>query len=156
MPFHLAQLNIATLIEPLDSPRLADFVAALPSVNAIAEAAPGFVWRLVDSDGADATALRPFGPDVIVNLTVWESVETLREFVFRTGHVEPLRRRREWFHVADQPYSVLWWVPAGHIPTVEEASARLDQLRQHGLGPDAFTLREPYPAPSDTADTLAS
>jgi hypothetical protein len=155
MPFHLAQLNIATLIEPLDSPRLADFVAALPEVNAIADAAPGFVWRLVDDTGADATQLRPFGPDDIVNLTVWESVETLREFVFRSGHVEPLWRRREWFQVPDQPYAVLWWVPAGHIPTVAEAAQRLAQLREHGPGPEAFTLREPYPAPVDTADTLA-
>jgi hypothetical protein len=155
MPFHLAQLNIATLIEPLDSPRLAGFVSALPVVNAIADAAPGFVWRLVDDTGADATQLRPFGPDDIVNLTVWESVEALREFVYRSGHIEPLRRRREWFHVADQPYAVLWWVPAGHIPTVAEAAQRLARLREQGPGPEAFTLREPYPAPADTADTLA-
>ena len=151
MPFHLAQLNIATLIEPLDSPRLADFVAALPSVNTIAEAAPGFVWRLVDDSGADATALRPFGPDVIVNLTVWESVETLREFVFRSGHVEPLRRRREWFHVADQPYAVLWWVPAGHIPTVEEGRERLTHYQRHGATPFSFWFSQRYPAPVEDA-----
>ena len=153
---HLAQLNIARLIEPLDSPRLADFVALLPVVNAIADTAPGFVWRLVDADGADATQLRPFGPDYIVNLTVWESVEALREFVYRSGHLEPLRRRREWFHVADEAYAVLWWVPAGHIPTIDEAAHRLALLRNNGPGPDAFTLREPRPAPADEIGTFTS
>jgi hypothetical protein len=155
MSFHVAQLNIARLIEPLESPRLAGFVELLPVVNGLADAAPGFVWRLVDEDGGDATHLRPFGPDYIVNLTVWESVDALREFVYRSGHIEPLRRRREWFHVADQPYAVLWWVPAGHIPTVDEAAHRLARLREAGPGPDAFTLREPYPAPAGTAGTLA-
>jgi hypothetical protein len=155
MGMHLAQLNIARLIEPLDSPRLADFVALLPVVNGIADATPGFVWRLVDDDGDAATQLRPFGPDNIVNLTVWESVEALREFVYRTGHIEPLRRRREWFHVAEQPYAVLWWVPDGHIPTVDEAARRLDLLRERGPGPDAFTLREPYPAPAEPAGTVS-
>jgi hypothetical protein len=153
---HLAQLNIARLIEPLDSPQLAGFVALLPVVNAIADTAPGFVWRLVDEDGADATQLRPFGPDYVVNLTVWQSVEALREFVYRSGHVEPLRRRRDWFHVADEAYAVLWWVPAGHIPTIQQAGDRLALLRANGPGPDAFTLREPYPAPADEIGTFAS
>ena len=153
---HLAQLNIARLIEPLDSPRLAGFVALLPVVNAVADAASGFVWRLVDADGADATQLRPFGPDWIVNLTVWESVEALREFVYRGSHLEPLRRRREWFHVADEAYAVLWWVPAGHIPTMDEAAERLAKLRGNGPGPDAFTLREPYPAPAGEIGTFAT
>jgi Domain of unknown function (DUF3291) len=153
---HLAQLNIARLVEPLDSPRLADFVALLPVVNAIADGTPGFVWRLVGDDGDDATQLRPFGSDTIVNMSVWESVEALREFVYRSGHLEPLRRRREWFHVADQAYAVLWWVPAGHIPTIDEAADRLATLRDKGPGPDAFTLREPYPQPAGEIGTFAS
>jgi hypothetical protein len=154
--FHLAQLNIARLIEPLDSPRLAGFVDLLPVVNALADSAPGFVWRLADSDGGDATQLRPFGADVIVNLTVWETVEALREFVFRSGHVEPLRRRRDWFHPADEAYAVLWWVPVGHLPSIDEAASRLSWLRDRGPGPDAFTLREPHPAPAAGAGTVAS
>jgi hypothetical protein len=152
---HLAQLNIARLIEPLDSPRLAGFVALLPVVNAIADAQPGFVWRLVDEDGADATQLRPFGPDYIVNLSMWESVEALREFAYGGGRLEPLRRRREWFHVADEAYAVLWWVPAGHIPTMDEAAQRLALLRDDGPGPDGFTLREPYPASAGAIGTVA-
>src|SRR5262245_39862668 len=117
--FHLAQLNIARLLEPLDSPRLAGFVELLPVVNALADKAPGFVWRLQDEDGGgDATGIRPFGPDIIVNLTVWESVQALRDFAYRSGHIEPLRRRREWFSAMDPPYAVLWWLPAGHLPSV--------------------------------------
>ena len=152
--FHLAQLNIARLIEPLDSPRLADFVALLPVVNALADAAPGFVWRLQEEDGGDATSIRPFGPDIIVNLTVWESVQALRDFAYRSGHIEPLRRRREWFHAMETPYAVLWWLPVGHLPSTDEASKRLALLTDLGPGPDAFTLRETYPAPDERDVTV--
>ena len=147
---HLAQLNIARLRAPLDDPALADFVAQLPEINALAEASPGYVWRLQDDSG-DATALRPFGPDVIVNLTVWESVDTLRAFTYRTGHLAPLRRRRDWFVPLDAPHLVLWWIPAGTLPDVPEAAARLDALCHHGPSADAFTLREPFPAPDLSA-----
>jgi hypothetical protein len=144
---HLAQLNTARLIEPLEHPLLADFVALLPEINALADATPGFVWRLVDDDGAGATGLRPFGADVIVNLSVWESLEALRGYVYRSRHLEPLRRRREWFHPAPVPRSVMWWVPPGHRPPVTEAADRLARLVADGPGPEAFTLREPFPAP---------
>jgi Domain of unknown function (DUF3291) len=140
---HLAQLNIARLRAPIDSPEVADFVALLPEVNGLAERSPGYVWRLQDESG-DATALRPFEPDVIVNLTVWQSVESLRGFVYRTAHLEPMRRRRDWFVPADEAYLVLWWIPAGVLPTIAEAAERLDLLRRKGPSPEAFTLREPY------------
>lgn len=147
---HLAQLNIARLRAPIDSPRLADFVALLPEINGLAERSPGYVWRLQDESG-DATALRPFGPDVIVNLTVWQSVDALRGFVYRTAHLEPMRRRREWFVPFDGPYLALWWIPAGALPTIAEAAGRLDLLRRNGPSPEAFTLREPHPAPGTLA-----
>jgi len=143
---HLAEFNVARLIEPLDSPRLADFVAQLAELNAVADAAPGFIWRMVDGGGADATGLRPLDPDVIVNLTLWESVERLRDFVYRSRHLESLRRRREWFHPSAVPQTVLWWVPVGHRPTLAEGTERLAHLREHGTGPDAFTLRDTVPA----------
>ncbi|WFE47879.1 DUF3291 domain-containing protein [Verrucosispora sp. WMMD1129] len=144
---HVAQLNIARLRAPLDSPELADFVALLPEVNELAERSPGYVWRLQDESG-DATALRPFEPDIIVNLTVWQSIESLRGFVYRTAHLEPMRRRREWFTPLDRPHLVLWWIPAGVLPTLTEAAERLELLRR-GPSPEAFTLREPYPAPGE-------
>ncbi|MFD0823486.1 DUF3291 domain-containing protein, partial [Micromonospora zhanjiangensis] len=137
---HLAQLNIARLRAPIDSPVLADFVARLPEINGLAERSPGYVWRLQDESG-DATALRPFEPDVIVNLTVWHSVEALHGFVFRTAHLEPMRRRREWFVPLDGPHLVLWWIPAGTLPTLADAADRLDLLRRGGPSPQAFTLR---------------
>ena len=143
---HLAQLNIARLRAPIDSPELADFVALLPEINGLAERSPGYVWRLQDGSG-DATALRPFEPDIIVNLTVWQSVEALRGFVYRSAHLEPMRRRRDWFVPLDVPYLVLWWIPAGVLPTISEAAERLDLLRRNGPSPEAFTPREPYPAP---------
>src|SRR6185503_6091840 len=106
MTLHLAQLNIGRLVAPLDDPRMADFVAGLPVVNAIADASPGFVWRLVDDGGADATGVRPFADqEVAINLSVWESVEALRAFMYRTAHLDFLRRRREWFTVFGQPYA---------------------------------------------------
>src|SRR5690242_16279329 len=130
MKHHLAQLNIGVLTAPLDSPQLADFTNNLAAVNALADASPGFVWRLADDSGTGATSLRPFGPDVLVNMSVWESVEALRGFVFRTPeHLGQLRRRREFFQpYPDGPYQVLWWVPAGHVPTLEEAGERLAEL----------------------------
>jgi hypothetical protein len=142
---HLAQLNIARLRAPIDSPELADFVSLLPEINGLAERSPGYVWRLQDESG-DATALRPFEPDVIVNLTVWQSVASLRGFVYRTAHLEPMRRRRDWFVAAEEAYLVLWWIPAGVLPTMAEAAERLDLLRNKGPSSEAFTLREPYPS----------
>ena len=147
--FHLAQLNIAIPRAPLDDPSMAGFVDDLARINARADASPGFVWRLVAEGSDDATSLRPFGPDLLVNMSVWESVEALRDFTYRdSAHLESLRRRREWFsHEGLGSNLVLWWVPAGTLPTLDEARERLELLDREGPSPEAFTLREPYPAP---------
>jgi GNAT superfamily N-acetyltransferase len=142
---HLAQLNIARLLAPLDDPRLDGFVSNLDRVNALGDASAGFVWRLQTDDG-DATALRPFpDPDVIVNLTVWESVESLRAFAYKGEHLEVFKQRRDWFEDRVEPMVVLWWIADGHIPTVEEAQQRLEFLRRHGPSPWAFTFSHTEP-----------
>ncbi|MGW6420198.1 DUF3291 domain-containing protein [Streptomyces sp. NPDC055055] len=143
---HLAQLNVAALRYPLDDPRVAPFVDMLDPVNAAADAAPGFVWRLVEDGEADATGLRPAGEDVIVNLSVWQTQEALWDFAYRSGHLEVMRRRREWFARHVEAHLVLWWVPAGEVPTVEEAMERLADLRAHGPSPRAFTFASAYTA----------
>ncbi|MFF7358648.1 DUF3291 domain-containing protein [Streptomyces filipinensis] len=143
---HLAQLNVATLLHPLDDPRMEPFVEMLDPINAAADAAPGFVWRLVEDGAADATALRPAGEDVIVNLTVWETPEALWDFSYRSGHLEVMRRRREWFERHVEAHLVLWWIPAGHLPTVDEALERLADLRANGPSPSAFTFASSYTA----------
>jgi heme-degrading monooxygenase HmoA len=142
---HLAQVNIALPLEPLDSPLLGAFVDALAPVNAIADASPGFVWRL-QTDAGDATAIRAFGDDrLIVNMSVWESVEALRAFTYGEAHAAALRRRREWFARLGDPETALWWVPAGTHPTVADAEERLAALRAEGPTPRAFTLRKAFP-----------
>src|SRR5918911_5766971 len=108
--YQLAQVNIGRILAPLDSPVMAEFVAQLEAINALADAAPGFVWRLQTEDG-DATAIRPYGDDrIIVNMSVWETPEALQAYVYRSAHVEVMRRRREWFSRLDEAYVVLWWV----------------------------------------------
>ena len=149
--FHLAQLNIATLLAPIDDPQLAEFVTNLDRINALAEASRGFVWRL-KGEGNDATSLRPFGEDVIVNMSVWEDAERLFDFVYRTGHTPLMAKRRQWFAKPERPFLVLWWVRAGHIPTVEEARERLALLRRVGPTPAAFTSKQRFPAPEDIQD----
>jgi hypothetical protein len=144
---HLAQLNIARMLAPLDSPVMADFVAQLDEINALAERSPGFVWRLVGA-GNDATSLRPF-PDgfIIVNLSVWESVEALKDYAYRSDHARVFKDRRKWFEKMGQAYLALWWVRVGHTPTVEEAKARLMHLREHGETPHAFTFKRIFEYP---------
>jgi hypothetical protein len=145
--FHLAQVNIALPREPLDAPLLAEFVDQLGPVNAGADVAPGFVWRLQTEDG-DATGIRAFDDDrLIVNMSVWESLEALRAFVYRdAAHLAVLRRRREWFERMES-FLVLWWIPAGHRPSVAEAEDRLALLRAFGPSTDAFTFRRHFPPP---------
>ena len=148
MPHHeLAQLNIAAMAAPMDSPALSEFVANLDRINTLAERSEGFVWRLQTEEG-DATALRPFGDDYLVNLSVWLSVEALQAFVFRSAHADIMRRRKEWFHRMEQPYTVLWWVPEGQRPTLEEAGAKLALLREQGPTAAAFSFRQPFTSPS--------
>jgi hypothetical protein len=144
--FQLAQLNIAALKAPLDSPELKDFVDNLDRINELAEKSPGFVWRL-KGEGNDATSLRPLGDNIIINMSVWRDVDSLRAYVYKSAHTEILKRKREWFtRMAEAPFA-LWWVPEGHEPTVTEAVARLTHLREHGPTAEAFTFGEAFAAP---------
>jgi uncharacterized protein DUF3291 len=141
---HLAQLNIARFKLPLDDPAMAGFVAALDPLNAIADAAPGFVWRLQTEEG-NATSIHAFEDDLmLINMSVWESVDALAGYVYGPDHVAVMRRRREWAQRMEEAYLVLWWVPAGWIPTIEEAQKRLDRLRRHGPTPQAFTFKKRF------------
>jgi len=144
--WQLAQLNIADLKAPLDSPELKDFVDNLGRINELAEGSPGFAWRL-KGDGNDATSLRPLGDNVLVNMSVWRDVDALKHYVYQTAHAQIMRRRREWFQRMAEAYMVLWWVPAGHQPTVAEAIARLKLLRERGPTAEAFTFGEAFTAP---------
>jgi hypothetical protein len=144
--FQLAQLNIATMREPLESPSMADFVANLERINALAEQSPGFVWRLKDDEG-DATSLRPFGEMMIVNMSVWQDIESLRRYAFESAHAEILRRRREWFDRMGDAWSVLWWVRRGHLPTLDAAAERLGYLRAKGATAHAFTFKDTFLQP---------
>jgi hypothetical protein len=147
--FHVAQLNVARLRAPLDAPELADFVAWLEPINEIADRARGFVWRLQTDDG-NATSIRVFDDDMlIVNMSVWESIQALSDFVYRSDHRTVFARRKDWFERVDQAYLVLWWIPAGSIPTVEEGVRRLERLRANGPTADAFTTKAPFPAPGE-------
>ena len=150
--FQLAQFNIGRVLAPLDSPQLEGFVSQLDAVNALADRAPGFVWRYQTDDG-NATALRPCDDDrILVNLSVWTTPEALHDFVYRTVHAAVMARRREWFARMTDAAIVLWWVPAGHRPSVQEAVDRLEHLRQHGDPPAAFTYKHLFPPPGTSAD----
>jgi Domain of unknown function (DUF3291) len=142
----LAQLNVAEALAPLDSPIMSDFVANLNRINQLAEQSDGFVWRLQSPSG-DATDIRPFGPNQIVNMSAWRDVESLKAFVYRSAHTDILRRKKEWFEPPTEPIYVLWWIPEGHLPTVEEAKQKLDHLRTHGPTAEAFDFRDPRPEP---------
>jgi len=149
--YELAQLNIGIIRGPMDSPIMAEFVANLARINALADASPGFVWRL-QTEAGDATTIRPFDdPNQLVNMSVWSDADALRRFVYRSAHAEILRRRREWFEPLTEAIMVLWWVPRGHRPTVVEAMARLTLLRANGPTPEAFTFRQTFPPPDAPA-----
>jgi len=147
--YQLAEINIAALKAPLDSPQLKDFVDNLDRINELAENTDGFVWRL-KGDGNDATSLRPLGDNIIINMSVWRDIESLRNYVYKSAHTEILKRKREWFtRMTEAPFA-MWWVPEGHEPTVAEAVARLEHLRKHGPTAEAFTFGEAF-APPDAA-----
>lgn len=151
--YHLAQLNIGRARDTTDSAVMAEFMAALDPINALAEQAPGFVWRFQTDEG-NATALRPFPDDerMMVNFSVWENPEALRDFVYRTAHAKVMARRREWFEKMEI-YQVLWWVPAGHRPSIGEAIERLEKLRTLGETAEAFTFKKIFAAPDTTTAT---
>ena len=138
---HLAQLNIAKAKAPLDDPLMQEFMDNLDPINAIAESSSGFIWRLKDESG-DATSIQVFDdPSLIVNMSVWESIESLKDFMFKTHHLDFLKRKNEWFEKIAEANHVLWWVPAGHEPNVIEAKERLLHLREQGESDHAFTFR---------------
>lgn len=152
--FHLAQVNIGRFIAPIDDPVMEGFRSQLDPINALADRSPGFVWRLQTDDG-NATAIRPYDDErMAINMSVWESLENLQEFVYRTAHVAPLRDRKQWFEPIEGPILALWWVPAGHIPTVAEAVERLAHLKAHGPSADAFTFRTPFPPPGTASEAI--
>ena len=147
-PFQLAQVNIGRMLAPADSPLIADFMAALDPINALADASPGFVWRLQTAEG-NATSLRSFDDELIIsNMSVWESIEALRAFTYTSAHTGVMRRRREWFETYATAYMALWWIPAGHRPTIDEAKERLAALEREGPTPFAFTFRVPFEPPT--------
>jgi len=138
---HLAQINIGRMRAPLDDPAMAGFMARLDDINALAERSPGFVWRMQGEDGNN-TYLRPYEDErIIVNMSVWEDVAHLRAFTYNTAHAELLKQRREWFEAFDRVFLALWWIPVGHIPTIDEAKARLASIEQNGPTPFAFTFK---------------
>jgi uncharacterized protein DUF3291 len=153
--WHVAQLNVGRMVAPVTAPKVADFMANLDPINALADASPGFVWRLQTDEG-NATSVHAFpDPLLLLNMSVWESIEALRAFTYTTAHTAVLRRRGEWFEKLAEAHLVLWWVPAGHVPSVEEALERLERLRRDGPTPAAFTFRVPFePDAADPGEAL--
>src|SRR5579863_6971740 len=148
MPYHIAQINIGRLIASIDDTRIAGFVEQLAPVNALADATPGFLWRL-QSDSGNATDILydEKDPSMMLNMSVWESVEALRQFTYQSAHLEVFKQRAQWFEKLSQPIYCLWWVPAGHIPTVAEGRERLEHYQKHGPTPHAFWFQQLFPAP---------
>jgi hypothetical protein len=147
--YHLAQINIAKAVADLDSPLMAGFVSRLDEINALAERANGFIWRL-QSDAGDATSIRVFeDPRIYINMSVWETPDHLKHFVYRSAHVELIRDREAWFSRLSEQHQAAWWIPAGHRPSAEEGRDRLMNLREQGPSATAFTLARPFPQPSE-------
>jgi len=147
--YHLAQMNTARFLQPMDHPDMVGFVEMLDPINHQADSADGFVWRLTDEASNNATSITYYDdPLLLVNLSVWADLESLRDYVYRTAHVDMVRRRHEWAEAMEDVFIVLWWVPAGHRPDIAEADARLRQLREHGPTAEAFTFGRHFPQPS--------
>ncbi len=145
---YLAELNIAKAKAGMEDPVMKDFNDNLEPINSLAEASPGFIWRLKDEHG-DATSIQVYDdPLIIVNLSVWQDLESLRQFMFKTHHLNFLKRKSEWFEPNEEATYVLWWVPEGHQPSTQEANARLQHLRKHGETPHAFSFRSRF-TPAD-------
>lgn len=150
--FHIAEINIARMRVPLEHPSMADFTAQLDLVNAIADASPGFVWRLKSDAGVNAYVQAFDDPLILVNLSVWETLETLKDYVYRTHeHAAVFRDRRRWFEPPEGPPLAIWWIRAGDIPTVEEGRERLALLTRVGPTQEAFTFKAPFPRPGFTS-----
>jgi hypothetical protein len=156
MAFHLAQLNVGRLRHPLDHPQIQEFVNGLDHINALADRSPGFVWRLQTESGNATGVHHPWTQDpfLLVNMSVWKSPGDLKQFVYRSGHLEYFLKRADWFEKPTQANYVLWWVPADHIPGLEEARDRLEHYRAHGPSPHAFWFGQLFPAPAVSATTV--
>ncbi len=147
MKYHIAQANFAKMKAPIDDPLMADFVAQLDKINTAAEQSEGFVWRLKDDTGA-ATDIRIFGDEtLLLNMSVWESIDALYQYTYYSAHVKPFRNREKWFEKLERPALVLWWIPTGHIPTVAEVEERFQTLSTLGPTQDAFTFKKRFPCP---------
>ena len=145
MDVQLAQVNIARMKAPFDDPVMAGFVGRIGELNALADASPGFVWRLPSATEEDGYH-RPYDDDrILFNLSVWQTVEALRAYAYGTVHAESVRRRYDWFEKFDRAYLALWWIPAGHRPSIDEAKQRLAHLDEHGPSPIAFTFKQVFP-----------
>jgi hypothetical protein len=149
MNYHIAEINIARMKGvDINDPIMKEFVENLDAVNQIAESSEGFVWRLKD-DTNNATSLNPYDDEqVIINVSVWQSIETLENFMYKTFHSEFIKRRKEWFVAYGTAHTAMWWVPAGHTPTLQEAVDKLDYLQKNGASADSFDFRNKFPAPS--------
>ncbi|WP_051304746.1 DUF3291 domain-containing protein [Chitinilyticum litopenaei] len=145
--WQLAQINIGHAIAPLDDPRMAGFTSQLDALNALAEASPGFIWRLQDDSGNATNIQTGTDPLRLVNMSVWASLESLQAYVYSGPHLASLKQRRDWFARSEGPALALWWVPAGHRPTLAEGEAALARLQQSGPGRAAFTFARPWPSP---------
>lgn len=146
--YHLAQVNVAKMRWPLEDPRMHGFSSRLDEINALAERSSGFIWRYVDESGA-ATDTRPFDdPDILFNLSVWQSVDHLKAYVYHSTHRELVGRRQDWFASGSGLHMALWWMPAGHRPSVAEALERLNHIRQLGPSQYAFGFARPYDPPA--------
>jgi len=149
MNYHLAQINIGHLIAPLDDPKIAEFVAQLAPINATADKAPGFVWRLQSESGNATDIAYNDDPSIMVNMSVWKSLEALRDYAYKSDHMKVFRDRAKWFVKMDKPHYCLWWIPDGHIPTVAEGRERLEHYQTHGATPYSFWFSQEFPQPTE-------
>ena len=149
--FHLAQINVAQAKAGMDDPLMAEFVAQLDAVNALADRSPGFVWRL-QAESGNATDIQAFAdPRKLINMSLWETPKHLFDYVYKSAHTKVMLRRKDWFERWSGAYQALWWLPAGTLPSAEEGLARLEHLARHGPTPHAFTFKRSFPAPDGTA-----
>lgn len=148
MNYHLAQINIGRILAPVDDAKIADFVAQLDEINGLADLAPGFVWRLQSASGNATDVVYNEDPFVLVNMSVWESLESLHDYVYSSRHIEVFRQRAKWFEKMEKPHYCLWWIPAGHIPAVAEGRDRLEHYQLHGATPFSFWFSRSFPAPT--------
>lgn len=153
MQYHLAQINIGRILGPMDGPVMAGFVAQLDEINQLADNSPGFIWRL-QTDSGNATEIKVFEDEwIIVNMSVWENIEALKNYVYYSAHAKVLRDRKQWFERMETPFMALWWIPVGHIPTALEGKERVEKLTELGPTPQAFTFKQPFPAPTALGET---